>query len=650
MNVSEGKMKTKTLCLVTRVPESIHAQRIIKGAITQCEKYGYSLAVFASMVHSDFAVRNQVAGDFKIYELVNYPEFDGIMIDAVTLSEDTSGQSMKRLLERLEAAPHGPVVTLGINVGDYECIRTDNEEVLRRLCRHVVLEHNKKNICVMTGPRGNEIAEKRLGIFLDELEKNGVMPSDEHIIYGNFWYTSGEKLGDDIANGLIEKPDAVICASDHMGLGLIQRLTKYGIRVPEDIVVVGFEGTDEAALNDISLTSCESNSVLASANAVDYLIKKIEPERELLPMKADTGKMFHLGMSCGCQPVFAHYLNAYKTAIYLPKRNYTQEFMLDGADMGLLMENYVLEQFTASVTPEKCLENIFLNTYLLLPYLDFYLCLRDDWLDTDAGKEAEYPEKMRLAVKASNSDGVSFCRKEDSVMFDTALMLPDMYEAEEPAVYYFSPVHFEEKTIGYSVLKRSLSDRHLPNLVLRTWLRFVNNALETVRIRERYVRNSVHDELTGLFNRRGMYEESERLIEGAKEGDSLLVAEIDMDGLKKVNDNFGHSEGDFALKTIAAAMCDVRKENEICVRAGGDEFYIIGVREYDENEADRRIEEFEKALAERSGHSGKAYEICASIGVVSKKLSEDAGLEALMSVVDKKMYERKIRRKAEGGR
>ena len=93
---------------------------------------------------------------------------------------------------------------------------------------------------------------------------------------------------------------------------------------------------------------------------------------------------------------------------------------------------------------------------------------------------------------------------------------------------------------------------------------------------------SIHDEMTGAFNRRGMYVRLEKLLENADDDDDIFVCVIDMDGLKYINDNFSHTEGDFGIKVVSNAVSSITDSGEIFVRAGGDEFYIVGVGKYSE--------------------------------------------------------------------
>ena len=69
--------KRKTIFLVTGMPELLHGRRVAKGVFKQCEKYGYNVAVFASMSHLLFFVKDHTDGEKNIYSLPNYGIFDG---------------------------------------------------------------------------------------------------------------------------------------------------------------------------------------------------------------------------------------------------------------------------------------------------------------------------------------------------------------------------------------------------------------------------------------------------------------------------------------------------------------------------------------------------------------------------------------------
>ena len=62
----------KTICFLTAVPESVHANRLASGIFEQCEKYGYNVAVFSSMITPDFFFKEYAEGELTIYELPDF--------------------------------------------------------------------------------------------------------------------------------------------------------------------------------------------------------------------------------------------------------------------------------------------------------------------------------------------------------------------------------------------------------------------------------------------------------------------------------------------------------------------------------------------------------------------------------------------------
>ncbi|EXM38728.1 hypothetical protein RASY3_08600 [Ruminococcus albus SY3] len=637
--------KRKTICLITGMPERLHVRRVAKGVFEQCDKYGYNVAVFASMSHFQFFIEEHTRGENNIYSLPNFKLFDGIIIDTVTLSEDNTGKVMKTVSRKIKECGDIPVVCLGMAYEDHHTISGYNDDILREMCRHVVNVHGKRDICVLTGPKGHSEAEERLAVMVDELEKLGITLDEDHKIYGDFWYTSGIAVAKEIIEGKRPMYEAVITAGDYMGLGLIEELTKHGIRVPEDIIILGFDATDEGMLSEITLTSYETNYTKVAADAVDYLRKFIDPDGSIEPYTPDIQNLCHKGMSCGCQPDITKSARTFRDSLYYIYHNFTAEDLFDNIDIGMLMESYASETLTASDTPEECLENIFGKVYLLLPFVNFRLCLREDWLSYDTYLKEGYPEKMLVVVADSTVGGLKFGNAEEAFNIDTKDMIPELNEyTEEPCVFYFAAVHFSDNTLGYAVLQRKLSDRHLLNLVFRNWLRLVNNSLEMARAKNRYVQLSTRDNMTGLYNRRGMYEKYSEMVKRAGSGDRLMICAIDMDGLKYINDTFGHSEGDDAIIKISSCIKKLCGDKEICIRSGGDEFIIIGIGKYNDDEPQKRIKGLAEILEKVNAEKDKPYRLDASIGC---ELGEENSfeLEKLLTKADEKMYSCKSERK-----
>lgn len=152
---------------------------------------------------------------------------------------------------------------------------------------------------------------------------------------------------------------------------------------------------------------------------------------------------------------------------------------------------------------------------------------------------------------------------------------------------------------------------------------------------------SLHDELTGLYNRRGfsiLLEEQLKLSK-RKKMDYLLVY-LDLDGFKKINDTYGHKEGDTALLAVSQILQESFRTSDILARVGGDEFAIFALeaKPGDENILLRRLELHLQQYNEQKLHP---YTLSWSIGTISHNSQEEHSFEDLLAEADQIMYRRK---------
>jgi len=637
--------KRKLIGVITALPESVHAKRILNGIFEQCEKYGYNVAVFGTMVNVASKNKQYLNGELNIYELPNFDMFDAVIIDMIPIIEDGVEFVKERLASHIPKNYSKPLIVLNVPFGDYQTVYGSDAPVFREITEHMLDVHNVRDIYFLTGQKGYNIAEERAEVFRQVMAERGMPVSDEHIFYGDFWYSGGVNLANDIASGKVRKPEAVICASDHMAIGLANRLVKLGIRVPEDVLVTGFEATYESLLNTLTITSFESNAAQTAANAVDMIRKKLEPDKEVKPYEIKSGEHIRPAISCGCQEHSANPMKNFREAFYNIYPDYEREDFYVNADIGQLMEEYIGETFSASSTPQECLENIYMKTYINKPYKNFYLCLNENWLDTECEIKKGYPNRMKIVVQTAQELDSGFFKDNDAIEFDSRIMLPQLYEeTDAPSVFYFSAIHFMEKPYGYAVLHRYLNESPTVNLVYRNWLRFVNISLEMVQAKNKLMMMSVRDEMTGAYNRRGMKMKVEEMVAGASADDMLYVFVIDMDGLKYINDTFGHNDGDLGIKTVYMAASSIMTPDEICVRAGGDEFYVFGVGKVDDKVLAKDAEAFTQKLQQFNENINKPFVISASIGYAYGSI-ENLHINNVINTADERMYRNKIERK-----
>ena len=148
------------------------------------------------------------------------------------------------------------------------------------------------------------------------------------------------------------------------------------------------------------------------------------------------------------------------------------------------------------------------------------------------------------------------------------------------------------------------------------------------------------DPLTGLSNRRGFEDRTREIILGYKETKTVCTMVIDMDGLKLVNDKFGHYEGDRAIRALADAIKKSSDFGEIAGRAGGDEFYVFA-SDYSETRVNRFIERMNECVAEYNKLNKMDYKLDFSIGTYLTEADSYGRIEDYFKISDARMYEQK---------
>lgn len=148
---------------------------------------------------------------------------------------------------------------------------------------------------------------------------------------------------------------------------------------------------------------------------------------------------------------------------------------------------------------------------------------------------------------------------------------------------------------------------------------------------------STTDELTGLANRRGLTEHLQRVISSARRHrETGIIAFVDMDYFKKINDRFGHDTGDKALKLVAQILVDNMRDTDFAARLSGDEFIFV-LEKADIKHGKERAEKIRQAICSATITArGETISLSASIGVTNYDCESSAA--DLISAADKAMY------------
>jgi diguanylate cyclase (GGDEF)-like protein len=162
---------------------------------------------------------------------------------------------------------------------------------------------------------------------------------------------------------------------------------------------------------------------------------------------------------------------------------------------------------------------------------------------------------------------------------------------------------------------------------------------EQKRIQEELQYLSMHDALTGVYNRTYFEAELGRLQKGRRYPVSIIM--LDTDNLKVINDNYGHAQGDKMLQKVASLVGEVLRSEEVFARIGGDEFAIL-LPHADAEASQLVVSRIKDRLEHHSSQNGNEH-IKVSIGLGIADVKED--LNEAFKRADADMYANKKVRK-----
>lgn len=268
----------------------------------------------------------------------------------------------------------------------------------------------------------------------------------------------------------------------------------------------------------------------------------------------------------------------------------------------------------------------------------------------------QYPDSMQLAVAFGKKFGESLptgrlvplkrifgeicdrCENPPTVAVLTPIVHSNVHygilltEADFNEYYYIQDV-----TVKLS------SSLRIASLIgkLNRQVEELNNAAEAMR------RMSVTDDLTKLLNRRGFYERAGELVHADENlGSRAAIFYGDLDNLKVINDNYGHSTGDMALRAAGFSLNITRDMPTVSARVGGDEFAMLTLMDKGESVEDV-IDSIDRFRSLYNETSGQPYRLEMSIGYCEFKCAPDVSLPELLEAADKRQYECKQKRKSE---
>ena len=620
----------KTIGVFVNRPELDFQREFMRSLIEASCAKDFNVAFMTS-----YGVRNYNncydAYESSIVDFAPIEDFDAIVVPMDTY--DTK-DFRRELIEGLRNRAKCPIISYREETADYYNVLSDANKCIDEIVNHIINVHGAKNISFMTGYEGHYDAQVRLDLFLECVKKYNIPLYENSIFYGDMWKGKGEEAYQSFFSDPERKPDAIICANDFMARALCDAVLEHGLRIPEDIIITGFDHASEAIGYEPRITTVSVDFEKMAYETVDLICDLLENKKREQNVYVPSKVIYY--ESCGCtsegdgddeQLAHNHYRNITE---FIDKHTKHRFFSID------------IEECRSLKDIEKVIcENI----YLVGEYKEFYLCLFDEEVGGLPSLKGNVDVDMRLGFKGGKRIDLNNTR------FNQKKLLPSEVCDDEAKVYYFRILHDKDKNFGYSVIGFKDPCESLDifyndwNLTISLALKeyFIEKQLEEL-IKEKH-ENSIKDFLTQLYNRRGVESYIEaNWHEWVKQNKKMAFLSVDLDGLKVINDNYGHIEGDYAIMTIADVLSSVIGNKGFTSRVGGDEFLAI-ITDAEEKSIKEIIKNIDKKLAVINDENKKEYRVDCSVGKYITVLNEFSEYDDCIRMCDFEMYNNKKAKK-----
>lgn len=574
---------------------------------------------FFSMYQKYQESEGREIGEPNIYNLVPYDT-----MDAVVLLKDTiqTPGVVEKIEEYLKDEFKGPVICVDKESDYFPTIMTDHYTPVKALVSHLIEVHDYKDIAYLTGKEWHIHSKQRLQAFEDCMAEHNLPIKDNRVFYGDFWYTSGENMVERLLNNPDDLPEAIACANDCMAIGVAKSLIEHGIRIPEDIAVVGYDSIEEGRLSPIPLTSAPIPAKECGRHTAKSIIALMNG-KEMPKFHADVD--LFVGGTCGCE---WHVDNT--------ENELRKTWETDISSSGFYSNyNHMMDDLLCKMTFEDLIRTIYSYVHQIRPFEEYYLCLNESWhhpeqMALENITAEQFSDKVIQVLQCKN-DGENQDFVDFSHIIDRHALIADLNQNRPNAkAYIFTPMCFEQRSFGYSVVSYSNARSYDTTYVL--WLRNVMYGLECFRRVEvlQHMNNmlqasQVRESLTGLYNYHGFLSNSDSLLADNK---NIGVLAVDMKALTHINETFGREVGNQSIIKVSRAMENAFPTGIGCCLGNG-EFFIAASMEQEIALAEGKARLLELLSAENASIEG--YKLEVYMGESFGEINDLAEFEDLIS-------------------
>lgn len=631
-----------------------YTKEMISGIMRFCNEHNCSLLVFPvgelGISYSPYEYQHRAISAFA-----NSNNIDGLII-----ATSTQGNHVphSELVDYVHTFSDIPKVSIGIEIDNVASLIVDCEPGLRSLVEDLIKNHKRKKFGIIGVAGDSAEAIERTNVIKKILKENNFTITDDDIMLGGFTY---ETAYDSILKH-VEKTgsfdyDAVLCLNDDMAFACIDYCKQKEIKCPEDISITGFDDIQRSAFITPTLSSVNQQTAEQGYIAAKSLYDIINGKN--IPLIQHISTVAYFRQSCGCvdtKDFLTNYITEDKKVVPISSRD-SQSSVVEwiAKKAQLLKMNFFHSSSQVQINLDE-FRKAFQGNVQQFDINSAAICMFDPPIKRDQYYTSfELPKEAFLIASYDNTSNYFQDPEQEPVKFDPRdKLIPASFIDPSKNKCFISTISNCENVYGYMVYQVGSFEELLYEMMVTIISQLLSTAYENTKKAEAQKmlseKNAIlsimstTDELTNLLNRRGFMNFGQQSIYmGLCQDKEGLVLFGDMDGLKQINDTYGHEAGDEAIKAEAKILRSTFRSTDIIGRIGGDEFCVVAVGLPERTFA--RIKNTIDIACQIWNKETKApYKLSISIGY-AKYDKTNSNLAVILQKADEVLYQEKKRKK-----
>ncbi len=554
-----GEKRVIGVC-ITKIHERSRAE-VVQHLFKLASAENIKVMVFNSDVDF-YKPESRKSGAKAVFDMMNYDILDGIIVFAEhffckEIVDDIITQAQDRRI---------PVIVVEREVDGCYSIMRDYTDAYKQVINHVIRDHGVTDSVYIAGNKENDVESAyRIQCYKEVLEENGIEFSMDNVDYGCFWnYPTYEAMDRLLAKreGL---PQAVFCANDSMAIAVCEYLNARDYTVPDDIIVIGFDGMPDARYFNPKLTTCLEDTEQLAALCVDLFNRHYS---ENLPFGRFTEHYVPcISESCGCKPIGRF---AREDAGYL-------FHMMNSSDSH---ERYMYTWINRMIDCGDFASLAELTHQCLLAYS--YLCVKSTLFSSqdsivDDKLSISKSEEMVVIPPVNTPDSLAMYTK-----FNSSSIVPDIDEWKDmDMIYVITSIYYGDEACGYYATKTDELDvaANQINRVCKILDISFSSTLREIRqnaMRVSLENASLINQYTKLPNLKGLtkwFDEFNANPENRKK--FLSVSIYGLPNYRYIYEHHGIKDVEEALNNIATMLHMANPKNCKIAHISQEEFIVV---------------------------------------------------------------------------